>query len=196
MGTDVSFGTAALVFVIGTFVNTMGLFYTQHHGLKHFVDKGCTNPRDVGFLSFTHDPTTKEILDGPLFILLPTAFMAASTRRVELFRDLLLMFGIVLVIRGISISLTQLPHTTEPNRSRSLIDSCLFGGDYDKIFSGHTAFIVISTMLLVKYGVWPTAMYVLPVVVALLLVQTRSHYTVDVFLGAVISFLTVTAATK
>ena len=189
---EVSTRTALVVFVVGAVVNTLGLFYTQHHGLKHFVDKGCTNPRDVGFLSFAHDPRMKAILDGPL-VLLPLVSALMSPHRAAILRDFAVLFGLVLIIRGVSISLTQLPHTREPDTSRSLLESCVFGGDYDKVFSGHTSFIVISTMLLVQYGVWPPAMYALPIAVGFFLVQTRSHYTVDVFLGAVISALLVRA---
>jgi len=178
------------IFVLGVIINTMGLLYTQHHGLRHFHEKQCTNPRDLGFLSMGTDMSLKSALNSPLFVALPVVSTLLSSQRLEILRDFAVLFGVVLMFRGVSISLTQLPHTTEVEQ-RSLLQQCLFGGDYDKIFSGHTAFMVIITMLLVQYGVWSPVMYLLPVVVGLVLVRTRSHYSVDVFLGGLISVLLV-----
>jgi len=183
--------SSLLVLALGSVINTLGLLYSQHHGLKHFVENKCSNPRDVGFASLKHNATMKYLIDGPLILVLPMVSALTSPRRVEIFREFALLFGIILIIRGISISLTQLPHTREVDTSRSLLKSCVFGADYDKIFSGHTAFMVVTTMILVQYGVWHPIMYVLPLAMGYLLIETRSHYTVDVFLGGVIALLVV-----
>jgi len=178
---------AILVFLVGLVINTFGMLYTQHHGLRHYVRNQCKRPRDVGFLSLPRGVIPEEAVNWPLVV--PVIASLLSSKRGLIFRDFAFLFGAVLMIRGIAISVTQLPESRDIGKQRSVWQICTTGGDFDKVVSGHTSWMLLFTLVLIKYGVWNRFSLVLPVAVAILLVQTRAHYTVDVWLGGVISTL-------
>jgi hypothetical protein len=64
------------------------------------------------------------------------------------------------------------------------------GGCYDKIFSGHTSFVTLATLNLLDARVISApAFWFTNLLNAALILLTRAHYTVDVILGFVISYL-------
>ena len=83
----------------------------------------------------------------------------------------------ILLLRLIIINLTILPKHKD-----CVIDiKKVFGGCYDKIFSGHFATIFLITLLLWKYRyISIVLVYIINIISALLILVTRSHYTIDI----------------
>lgn len=92
-------------------------------------------------------------------------------------------FGIILfIIRDITISVTILPKVKECDTNNS---NLIFGGCYDKIFSGHLATVLLLSLLMYKYKII-TNVYVLSIiniVNALLILTVRAHYTIDIIVA-------------
>jgi hypothetical protein len=83
----------------------------------------------------------------------------------------------IYILRLIIIHLTILPKYKECN-----IDvKNLFGGCYDKIFSGHFATIFLISLLLWKHKYISFILVcIINIISALLILVTRSHYTIDI----------------
>ena len=83
----------------------------------------------------------------------------------------------IILLRLIIIHLTILPKHKYCN-----IDSQkIFGGCYDKIFSGHFATIFLITLLLWKHKYISFALLcIINIISVLLILVTRSHYTIDI----------------
>ena len=64
------------------------------------------------------------------------------------------------------------------------------GGCYDKIFSGHTASVFILTLLLNKYNIISIPVLILlNFINVLIILLTRTHYTIDVVVSFLICYL-------
>ena len=108
-------------------------------------------------------------------------------------REFFWMFLLLMVIRTLTIIGTILPKhetcITDTNAESSWF-FVINGGCYDKIFSAHTSAVVLLGLLLVKYKDigWPMFWFIGLSQGALILL-TRAHYTVDVVLAFIISYL-------
>ena len=88
-----------------------------------------------------------------------------------------------MLIRSVSILSTILPSHQKCDKEIYL-SSVFYGGCYDKIFSGHTSFILLLTLLYFREHIinMPT-LIALNATNILLILATRSHYTVDILLA-------------
>jgi hypothetical protein len=87
------------------------------------------------------------------------------------------------LIRFITISVTVLPKTINCNINNSIY-STIFGGCYDKIFSGHFAIVFAITLLLLEQSyisLFTTT--IINVLNAILIISVRNHYTIDVIVS-------------
>jgi hypothetical protein len=92
-------------------------------------------------------------------------------------------FIIIMFIRAFTIVSTILPKHEICEVNFSLREFFL-GGCYDKIFSGHTSFTLLLTLLYFRehiIGIIP--LLGINIINCLLILATRSHYTVDVLLA-------------
>ena len=98
-------------------------------------------------------------------------------------------FIIIMFIRAFTIISTILPkHETCPDEF--YLRSYLLGGCYDKIFSGHTSFILLMTLMYYReYIIDMSSLIGINLLNILLILATRSHYTVDIILA---TFVTLT----
>ena len=84
----------------------------------------------------------------------------------------------IFLIRLITIHLTILPKNEECNIDNEFK---VFGGCYDKIFSGHFSVVFLITLLLQKHKyislLWA---FILNIINILLILTTRSHYIIDI----------------
>lgn len=96
---------------------------------------------------------------------------------------------VVMIIRAMTTLATILPKH-ERCVPRTTMQTLWNGGCYDKIFSGHTALVTMLTLVLVgdKNISWG-AFWGINIVNAAAILLTRAHYTVDVVLAFVISYL-------
>ena len=112
-----------------------------------------------------------------------------------------------MMMRAFSIVLTSLPatenHCQNPRSIESLWTNTIvgfltFGGKNvhcgDLLFSGHTINIIVAVSFIVQYGakfrVLVACSVVCSVICLFLIIASRSHYTIDVYIATCISFLT------
>lgn len=103
----------------------------------------------------------------------------------KIFYNILGFLITIFVARMIIIHLTILPKDKKCNIQNSSVYN---GGCYDKVYSGHfaTIFICLLTLYMNKYINLFTLLF-LSIIFALLIITSRSHYTIDV----VVAFLIV-----
>ena len=98
---------------------------------------------------------------------------------------------IMMILRMIANRLTILPHSDEKCKGVTIQ-----GGCYDKMFSGHTA---LTVLLCLFYNEQSKNIYIpciLVVIQIFLLISTRSHYTIDVYIGLLVALLIYTNKNK
>ena len=96
---------------------------------------------------------------------------------------------IILLVRALTTVSTIFPKH-EHCDSSSLTWWNVLGGCYDKVFSGHTAFVTLFTLIFLREGIlngWQFWLVNLAQMATIVL--TRAHFTVDVILGFVITYL-------
>lgn len=114
-------------------------------------------------------------------ILLPLFF------NIKALIEFIFLFIIILLIRSFVIWLTVLPKYKKCNIKYSNI---FFGGCYDKLFSGHTAGILIATLLYKKYfNLSNIHLVLINAINIFLLLSTRGHYTNDIIMAIFVSLL-------
>jgi len=92
-------------------------------------------------------------------------------------------FTIIMFIRAFTIISTILPKHDKCVDTFG-IRSYFLGGCYDKIFSGHTSFMLLLTLLYYREHIIDGFSLIgINVINILLILATRSHYTIDVLLA-------------
>ena len=109
----------------------------------------------------------------------------------KIFRDILFALPVVYIIRALTIMSTILPKHETCVAETNLISNFINGGGcYDKVFSGHTSFVVIFTLsMYYNKLINSVSFFIINIINSLLLLMTRAHYTVDIILGFIISYL-------
>jgi hypothetical protein len=98
-------------------------------------------------------------------------------------------FLLIMLVRALTIISTILPKH-EKCASELTWVHYIKGQCYDKVFSGHTAFVLLATLIYLREGILS-----FPVFLAInmanwaSIILTRSHYTVDIILAIVITWL-------
>lgn len=94
----------------------------------------------------------------------------------------------IFLIRDITINLTILPKHDKCEMDTGLV-SHIIGNCYDKIFSAHFAVVFILSMLYYSYGyvTWLPGLVAWNVANALMIIASRSHYTIDVAVSVLVS---------
>ena len=91
----------------------------------------------------------------------------------------------IFILKLIFNHATILPKHYECNVSNDLNP---YGGCYDKIFSGHFAFVFLITLLLWNHKLIPMELLVLfNTIHAFLILVTRAHYTIDILVSALVT---------
>jgi len=103
--------------------------------------------------------------------------------------EFLAKFTIIMFIRAFTTIATILPKDKVCDETIST-RSLLLGGCYDKIFSGHTSFTLLLTLLYYREHIINLPLLIgINATNILAILATRSHYTVDVLLAI---FVTIT----
>ena len=114
-----------------------------------------------------------------LGLLLSLLFVSNNSLTTEF----LAKFTIIMFIRAFTTIATILPKHKVCN-DKIGIRSLLLGGCYDKIFSGHTSFTLLLTLLYFREHIINLPLLIgINAVNILAIIATRSHYTVDVLLA-------------
>ena len=168
-----------LIFMV-LILTIMNYYLTKHIDTKMDVHYKNTNDiYDVGHNLFKNISKYHFIINMILvFILLPLCFHH------DMLINFLYYISIIVLLRMITISLTILPKDKHCNHS-----TYLFGGCYDKIFSGHTACVFLACLIYIQYGYIPSYVgYIVSIIYGCLMIAGRGHYTIDVVLAFFITF--------
>jgi len=107
----------------------------------------------------------------------------------QLINDLMLNYAILMILRVITFSITILPSPICSKRSHPLA----MGGCRDMIFSGHVTSMLLLAYTLYKHNPqYETALILYCTIGSLLIIATRSHYTIDV----IVAYIAVYAVLK
>jgi hypothetical protein len=158
-------------------------------GSLHYEKDGNTHILDIShkYLPDLHDYHWIVNIIAVVLII----YIFVQNKGLGVFKDLLFALPVVFLIRALSIVSTVLPKHENCVVGHDVLSNFLNGGGcYDKIFSGHTSFVVLLTLSMHDYGLINTFLFwITNIVNCLLLLLTRAHYTVDIILGIVISYL-------
>ena len=122
-----------------------------------------------------------------LLLLLPLIINPKKKYFVSIFK----YFSIIIFLRCITVCVTIIPPTKNCKQIEyNNIYSFLNGHCIDKIFSGHTSFMIILFFIIYKNKILNNNLLLgylfLILINSFLIVATRSHYTVDVILAYII----------
>jgi hypothetical protein len=122
----------------------------------------------------------------PLTLLVFIFFQNNAT---YIFKTAIFLLIVILFIRALTTLSTILPkheECIEPD----LLTLMLGGGCYDKVFSGHMSFVALFSLILLEQKNITLPIFVgLNLLQAAIILLARTHYTVDVILGFVITYL-------
>ena len=110
----------------------------------------------------------------------------------QLYFDFILLLFIVNFIRDITINLTILPkHKDCSLKNHSEIYKHIAGACYDKIFSGHFAFVFLLSSIYYNNSVITNLPFLIiwNLINAVLIISVRSHYTIDIWVAFLVCFI-------
>jgi len=98
-------------------------------------------------------------------------------------------FLLIMFVRALTIISTILPkHEKCPSELKWY--HYIKGQCYDKVFSGHTAFVLLATLIYLREGILSFPVFMaINVANWASIILTRSHYTIDIILAIVITVL-------
>jgi hypothetical protein len=120
--------------------------------------------------------------------IITTIFILPILLDFNILQEFLGYWIVIFIIRSITILVTILPKHKECQYNGKTIFHGLFGGCYDKIFSGHFASVFLATLLYLKYN-WIN----LPILILINLINSifillvRGHYTIDLIVALFIT---------
>lgn len=105
-----------------------------------------------------------------------TGLPLLATMNIKIITEFIGLFITVSFVRDILMNTTILPKIEGVPDNHSL-----FGGAYDKMFSNHTSFVFLLTLIYYKHGIITniSVLVLTNVVNVVLILLTRSHYTMD-----------------
>ena len=175
-----------ILFVVLLYIVVFAVNYSiQVIGDIHYKEKD-----DIFDLVWKYTPDLYEYNQltniPPLIILLSLFFIPRGN---SILVEFFLKFLLILLIRALTTISTILPKHEKCEHEINLTN-ILSGGCYDKIFSGHTAFVALFTMIFYRENIINSWQFWLINLFNMgLITITRSHYTVDVILGFIITYL-------
>jgi membrane-associated phospholipid phosphatase len=116
-------------------------------------------------------------------------YVLFGSKQSNLISEFFYKFLLILILRAIIAISTILPKH-EKCEVKYDIQFILEGGCYDKLFSGHTAIVTLLTLMFVreKY-ISLSSFWILNIINMSLIILTHAHYTADVLLGFIITYL-------
>ena len=124
-----------------------------------------------------------------IFFCIPLIFNNMYKNFEELFK----FFGIITFFRNITTFSTILPSIDgrflEERTDTNYFLNYITGHNYDKIFSGHAAFVIICILITINnnlFNDYNLILIFLGIIYTFLIIFTKQHYTVDVVLSYMI----------
>lgn len=178
--THVLFACACVMFIL------ISNYAVEMVGRWHFTQTSTKEPFDIFHSLLPDFHSCRWIVNIIPLTLLALVFLENNT--LTLLKEAALFFGLVMLIRALTTLSTILPKhekCVEPD----LLYLMLGGGCYDKIFSGHMSFVTIFTLVLLgNKNITVPTFALINLAQALVILVARTHYSVDVILGFIISY--------
>ena len=172
-------------FIFQTLSN--GFLYTMQDrksNYKPLYDVIISNVPDLSKYNFI--PNTLMFILST-FLIIPLYIKPNYNVFISLFKYL----SVIIFLRSITTSVTILPSSVNGCKFKMDLMTFLNGHCIDKIFSGHTSASLLLVFLYNKYNIITSNLiYVLlfiQILLALSLIITKEHYTIDVILGYLIT---------
>ena len=166
------------------------IIYVYFH-IKNTTDNQTERRRPLKDIIMDNGPDLRSIkyIMNPLLIIFVIPYILKN--RLDCLVDYLKIFSVIVSLRIITSTITEVP-SSDPNcnTSETGIFKYISGHCFDKIFSGHTACTLL--LVLIAYDneliTWNKYLIyqVLQIIYAFMLVFTKGHYSVDVFLSYII----------
>lgn len=185
-----------LYLIIFYTINSLGQYLSYKNGKCFYegrLKNNKTTPKvfDIGFKylpDYTDNPYLLFILN---FIIVIVPFYVHFILGYKILDEYFYYFIIIYLIRLVMINSTILPKMKQCVNDFNLF-STINGHCYDKIFSGHFSSIFLLVLILYNKKIFTN----IPVLtgfstfIALLILLTRSHYTIDIIVAIfVVSFV-------
>ena len=171
---------AAIIVTSNYWTHYLGMWFYEHNNSNgQIFDLGHSLTPDLSEYKPYNDIIVS--MTALSFLFVPNGL--------SLFKEFGAKFILILVVRALTTVSTILPKhekcESTPKFSRFWIGQC-----YDKVFSGHTSFVLLATLIYLREGIvsWPSFLAInLTNITGILL--TRSHYSVDIVLAVLITLL-------
>jgi hypothetical protein len=177
-----------IVFIL--FLINCSTYFTNWLGRKFYEKEFRVNSVFDIFHEYTPDFHKFEPIVNviPFGILVCLFFCGLPLDSIKEFAWKLLL---IYVIRALTVITTILPKHERCNYNMDTFSLGTFlGGCYDKVFSGHMAFTFLGTLIYYREKFLSFPMFVfLNLIEATFIILTRAHYTIDVFLAILITYL-------
>lgn len=143
-----------------------------------------TNPK-IYDISHKYLPNLHEY-ENNIINIIPIGITIPFIKHYKILIEVIILFIIIMIIRSVLIYVTILPgHSKCENKNYNIAFS---GGCYDKIISGHTAWVFLASLTLNKYKILSKEYLILiNLLNSMFLLSTRAHYTIDILLGYLIT---------
>lgn len=163
-------------------------YWTHELGMAFYSDEKNNGKVFDLFHSFLPDLHDYKVYNDVIITLTGLSFLVVPNG-LTLFKEFAAKFLLIMVIRALTMVSTILPKHEKcdatPRFSRYWRGQC-----YDKVFSGHTSFVLLATLIYMREGILnlPSLLAINTANITGILL-TRSHYTIDIVLGIIITLL-------
>jgi len=177
-----------LLFIL-TIIN-FSTYFTNWIGKNFYENELRVNTIFDLFHHYTPDLHKYELFVNviPFFLLICLFLCGVGLDSIKEFAWKLLL---IYILRSLTVITTILPkHEKCDYNVETFSLSTFIGGCYDKVFSGHMAFTFLGSLIYYREKFISFSTFVgLNLLEASLIILTRSHYTIDVILAVLITYL-------
>lgn len=108
---------------------------------------------------------------------------------IEIIKEFTGKFLLIMFVRALTIVSTILPKHKQCEAQLGWLQM-IKGQCYDKVFSGHTAFVLLATLIYLREGIINIPIFIaLNLFNIISIILVRAHYTIDIILAIVITYL-------
>jgi hypothetical protein len=123
--------------------------------------------------------------------IIPIALLLIYTtyyKNIHCLKKFLLNHGTLMLLRGISFSVTLLPDSSRMCHLSNHLGSC-----FDLLFSGHSTIMFLCSLLLSSHFPlslkWKVFLFSNTIITSFLIIVCRNHYTIDVLYSILLTYL-------
>ena len=165
-------------------------YVTNWFGKQYYEKEVHINQIFDLFHHYTPDLHRYELIVNfiPFVLLACLFFCGLNLASIKEFAWKLLL---IYVLRAITVIITILPkHEACDYDAKSITVSSFIGGCYDKVFSGHMALTFLATLIYYREKFISFSSFAfINILEAILILITRAHYSLDVLLAVLITYL-------